>query len=75
MTDFYDQLTAFLSWFGQMWYRGIKTPAEYLDYIKGVYTGLNTYLNGMIHPYFAAVFSFAIGIALMHKLAHLNSKG
>lgn len=75
MTDFYDQFTEFIDWFGQTWFRGLKAPVDVLSYIKDVYTELNSMLTGIVHPYFVAVFSFAIGIALLHKLAHLNSKG
>lgn len=75
MTDFYDQFTEFISWFGQTWFRGVKAPVDVLKFIKDIHTELNSYLTGMVHPYFVAVFSFAIGIALLHKLSHLNSKG
>lgn len=72
--DFYDQFTEFLSWYGMVWGRGITAPVDIANYIKLVYADLLTYLGMLVHPYFLAVFAFAIGIALIHKFFRMQSK-
>lgn len=75
MTDFFNQFTEFVSWYGQIWGRGIKAPIELFTFMKELYLDLNYMLNGIVHPYFMAIFAFAMGIALVHKFTRWNSKG
>lgn len=74
-TDFFDQITDFIQWYSQLWMCGVKKPVDLLDWFKETYETLSGLLSGFVHPYFMAIFAFAICVALVHKIFRFESKG
>ena len=74
MTDFFNQLTDFVQWIGDIMGRGIATPQTLYDKFDRIKEYVNTYLGNFIHPFFLPLISVMIAIALLHKLFRWGDK-
>lgn len=74
MTDFFNQLTDFVQWIGDIMGRGIATPQTVYDKFDRIKEYVNAYLGDFIHPFFLPLVSVMIAIALLHKLFRWGDK-
>lgn len=74
MADFYNQLTEFIQYFGDLLGRGIKAPSEIYDLFKEINSQLSDTFTDYIHPVFIPIITAMIGLALLHKLFRLGDK-